>query len=69
VARDIILTEEEASTHNLRAKVHKIRHNEYLKLKAEKDGIKDETNVSSVCPESDEPMAFLTDHQDALLNS
>lgn len=69
VARGIILTEEETSTLSLRDRVHKIRRDEYLKLKAEKDGIKDETKVSSVCPESDELRAFLTEHQEALLNS
>ncbi len=63
------LKESSTSTPKLRPKVHKIRYDEYVKLKAEKDGIKDEKSVSNVCPESDELSAFLTDHQEVLLNS
>jgi len=59
----------ESSSPKLRPKVHKICYDEYVKLKAEKDGIKDEKSVSNVCPESDELSAFLTDHQEVLLNS
>ena len=50
--------------------MYKIRYDEYVKLKAEKDGLKDEMSVSNVCyRESDELRAFLTDHQEAILNS
>ncbi len=68
-ARGIILSEEESTNLSLKERVHKIRYDEYKKLKAEKEGIKKETDVSYVCPESDELRVFLTDHQETILNS
>ena len=59
----------ESSTPKLRFKVHKIRYDEYVKLKAENDGIKDEKSISNICPKSDEIRVSLTDHKEVLLNS